>query len=546
MKKNVRKIKKRAQKTAKKNVKKSVKKAEKKSPQKRTVSQKNSIKKTIKKKAIVKKNRPTENLFNLVDEPWVPVAGAGLVSLKRIFEDPSLTALGGNAVQKIAMMKLFLAIAQSPYTPKDEEDWQRLGADGLAKKALAYLKKQKDNFWLYGERPFLQMPAIRKADKQSYGAVVPEVATGNTTVLFSTQKEKLRTDAERALVVVQLMGFGLGGKKTDNSISLSRNYKGKKSTGKPGPSIGSMGYLHTFIQSYTLRETIWLNVFDKKQVSLMRFFENGIGNAPWEEMPSGENCEIAQRLKESLIGRYMPLSRFILCDDEGLHYSEGIAHPTYKEGGIDPSIAVNFSEKNPKALWANPEKRPWRELTAILSVFGSSDKGRFDCINIEKCLSRARNLKVPVGIWSGGLRVSSNAGEQYVSGVNDFVESELFFSDSSILGSVWFANFEHEMSELETISKKFVFGRVSAYFKSLKTDGKEIASKAADLFWQLCERKAQDLVDACADTAKLKDLRRTFAGYAEYVYDRFCPKDTARQMNAWAENKPNFGKYLAE
>ena len=53
------------------------------------------------------------NRFNLVDEQWIPVAGAGLVSLMRIFTDSSLRALGGNPVQKIALIKLLLAIAQA-------------------------------------------------------------------------------------------------------------------------------------------------------------------------------------------------------------------------------------------------------------------------------------------------------------------------------------------------------------------------------------------------------------------------------------------------
>jgi len=89
------------------------------------------------------------NKFNLVDEPWIPVAGKGLVSLSKIFSDPSLFALGGNPVQKIALTKLLLAIAQTAYTPKDAEDWKNLGASGMAKETLAYLTAKKDLFWLY-------------------------------------------------------------------------------------------------------------------------------------------------------------------------------------------------------------------------------------------------------------------------------------------------------------------------------------------------------------------------------------------------------------
>ncbi len=122
------------------------------------------------------------NRFNLVDEPWIPVAGRGLVSFATVFSDHSLSAIGGNPIQKIALTKLLLAIAQSAYTPTDDDDWKSLGASGMASKALEYLTMRKDLFWLYGERPFLQMPSIAQAEKQSFGAVQPYIATGNTTV----------------------------------------------------------------------------------------------------------------------------------------------------------------------------------------------------------------------------------------------------------------------------------------------------------------------------------------------------------------------------
>ena len=70
--------------------------------------------------------------FNVIDQPWIPVAGSGLVSLRQIFSDHSLTQLGGNPVQKIAVMKLLLAIAQAACTPQDEAEWEALGAEGLA------------------------------------------------------------------------------------------------------------------------------------------------------------------------------------------------------------------------------------------------------------------------------------------------------------------------------------------------------------------------------------------------------------------------------
>ena len=233
-----------------------------------------------------------DNRFNLIDEPWIPVADVGRVSLAQMFGNPDYRALGGNPVQKIALMKLLLAIAQAACTPADEDAWRALGAQGLAEKCRAYLQQWHDRFYLYGERPFLQMSAIKEAALQRYGAVLPEVATGNTTVLNQGQVERSLSDADKAMLLLGLMGFALGGKKTDNSISLSagyagkRNDKGKSSTGKPGPAVAHMGLLHNLLLGENLWQSLWLNLLTAEQVEHSQRYSGGIGTAPWDPCPT--------------------------------------------------------------------------------------------------------------------------------------------------------------------------------------------------------------------------------------------------------------------
>lgn len=495
-----------------------------------------------------------DSRFNLIDEPWVPVAGAGRVSLAQIFENPDYRALGGNPVQKIALMKLLLAIAQAACTPADEDEWRALGAQGLAEQCRAYLKQWHDRFYLYGERPFLQMPAIKAAALQRYGAVLPEVATGNTTVLNQGQVERSLSDADKALLLVALMGFALGGKKTDNSVSLSagyagkRNDKGKPSTGKPGPAVAHMGLLHNLLLGENLWQSLWLNLLTAEQVEHSQRYSGGIGTAPWEQMPAGEACPVARALQDSLMGRLVPLCRFCLLAEDGLHYSEGIAHGSYKEGRCDPSVAVNWSGKDPKALWCNPEKRPWRELTALLGFIAQQQGAGFDCLQLRAGIGRACETVESFAIWSGGLRVSSNAGEQYASGSDDFVESRLELH-SAALGDIWFAHLQGEMVGLDELAKG-LYGRVMGYFKAQLVDGTDLAAQATHLFWQLCERDFQALLDHCetgeAHQHARQQLRHRFAGYAQQAYDRYCPKDTARQLDAWASCRPNHAKYLSQ
>lgn len=495
-----------------------------------------------------------ENRFNLIDEPWIPVADHGRVSLRQIFSHPEYRSLGGNPVQKIALLKLLLGIAQSAATPKDEVEWKALGAEGLAERCLAYLEKWHDRFYLYGDKPFLQMPAISAAKIQPFGAVLPEVSTGNTTVLSQIQVQRGLDDGAKALLLLTLMGFSLAGKKTDNGVVLTEGYSGKtkdngkQTSGKPGPSVAHMGLLHNFLYGSDLRQTLWLNLFTERQIEQMNLYPEGVGCAPWEAMPTGEDCEKARSLKRSLVGRLLPLCRFCLLADEGLHYSEGIAHSDYKEGVVDPSMAINYSGKEAKGLWVDPEKRPWRELTALLGFFDQSGAQGFQSWQIRNGLDRARDVVDAFAIWSGGLRVSSNAGEQYVSGSDDFVESQIWLH-SEVLGASWFSQLKQEMDALDGLAKN-LYGRVQGFFKEQTIDGSKIAPQATHLFWQLCERDFQELVNHCDQTEDAavhrQKLRQRFASYVNQAYDKFCPCETARQLDAWAKCRPNNSKYLIQ
>ncbi len=490
-----------------------------------------------------------ENNFSLLNEPWIPIVNVGRVSLRQLFSDPSYRALGGNSVQKIALTKLLLAIAQAAYTPTDDEDWAALGSQGLAEKCLQYLDQWQDSFYLYGDKPFLQIPEISKAAEQSLGAVLPEIATGNTTVYNALQLEKELDNADKALLILTLMGFALSGKKTDNTVVLSEGYtekckpNGKGMSGKSGTSLGFMGFLHSFLQGESILQSLWFNLLTQEDIVAIGLYPQGLGIAPWEAMPQGEVCSIAQHLQQSLIGRLIPISRFCLLSDNGLHYSEGIAHPNYKSGVVDPSVAVDFTKNPPKLIWVDSERRPWRFLTALLS-FMEANSGSFKCYHLSFGLLRARQEATKIGIWSGGLKVSSNAGEQYCSGSDDFVESTIFM-ESSYLGEPWYQQLKLEMTELDQIAK-IIYGSTKSFFADLGIHDAKQAANASNLFWQLSERQFQNLLDVCDDSEKTKTLRKTFAKFASKSYDDQCPKDTARQLDAWAKNHPNLRKYLKD
>ena len=143
-----------------------------------------------------------KNGFNLIESPWIPVENEGLHGLRDVLTKKDLTKLHCRVLDKISMLKLMLAIGQSAFTPKDDDEWFNVGLDGFIEKVNAYLSKYFDKFYLYGNEPFLQYACLDHLlkDKKSYGNFIPNIAVGNTSVVTQWQVERTLSDAEKASI----------------------------------------------------------------------------------------------------------------------------------------------------------------------------------------------------------------------------------------------------------------------------------------------------------------------------------------------------------
>ena len=491
-----------------------------------------------------------ERRFNLLNEPCIPVVGRGRVTLIDVFDDRALQNLSGTPLQKIALIKFLLAISQVASTPNNLDEWINLGPDNLALQCIAYLKSHEDCFWLYGPHPFLQMPACEKAKAKPYGTVMPEVASGNTTFLTQGQLEPKLDDADKFLLLLVQMSLCFGGKKPDSKVVLSPGYE-KKASAKPGPGICHSGILHTFMQGERIVDTLYLNLLTREDIAGQTQWTAGLGTPPWEKMPRGEDCPAAQELKCSLMGRLVPMARFCLLASDGLKFTEGIVHPDYNVGMADPSASVDSSLSKPRILWADPEKRPWRQLPALLSFLAAGKPTGFQCLGLRKSIEKAMALDAStadafLGIWSGGVKLSGNAGEQYLTGRDDIVESEVFIPFAS-LGDIWFIEFSGSMARLEKLAA-LLFSSVNRYYSSLRVADKAYAAEASGHFWQMAERTLQELIVSCDHSSEgwtedsLTSLMRRYRGMVLSIYDDSCPHDTARQFEAWVRNRPFSGR----
>lgn len=527
-------------------------------------------------------NTNSENRFNLIDESWIPIVDAGRVSLKQIFSNPSYRALGGNPVQKIALTKLLLAIAQAAYTPRDDEDWTALGADGMAQKCLDYLEKWHDRFYLYGEKPFLQMREIANTNKFTVGKLMPSIASGNTTLLNQSQIEYDLDDFDKALLLIQLMGFALGGKQVDNSQPLSpgyvgnRNSKGEEDSEASGRPGRSAGYLHSHLLGNSVQKTLHQNLLTNENISNLEYFSIGVGIPPWEQMPAGELCQIAKNIKNSYFGCLVPLCRFIyFCDDSKICNTDGILFDRGSKQApkrspdptitFDPMLNVDRA-KGDKITFSDPNKRPWRELVSLLS-FLSDPYSQKNCLQHKLCISRVSSSYNEFSIWAGGMNFSNKAGEQFPRGNDDFVESSVTLKSEWIKGTKgneWYGIIEEELKRLESFEKEMKDAVYSYHCREIKKDAKQkkikgkkdkranaLEGSASHLYWQLCERKFQELVEVCGigeleeRKSALKKMHQYFANNCVLkTYDTVCPKETARQLDAWAKCRPNLSKYL--
>ncbi|MDL2058996.1 type I-E CRISPR-associated protein Cse1/CasA [Mesosutterella sp. AGMB02718] len=481
------------------------------------------------------------NNFCLIDDPWIPTAYRGLVSLRDVFSDLSLKHLAGTPVENIALMKLLQAISQAAHTPANTEEWLLEGKhlDQFGENCLKYLNRWRDTFFLYGDRPFLQFPSVIKAAAKPVGVLIPEIAMGNNARLTQIQVDHPpHSDAEKALILIIQQSMALAGKRPDKTICLTPGYI--KKSAKPGPGMDFMGALHSFCFGTSLLETIWLNTFTLEDIARLPQFPKGLGVPPWEKMPSGEDDSVAKDLKSSLMGRLVPLSRFCLFEKKDeVHFTEGIRYPGFKEAGFDPSMLTLKQPDGIKLRWTNPDRKPWRDLTAITSFLDSQSGHDTDCQQISVCLSKLGFSREEIGIWSGGLRVTNSTGEQKVSASNDSVESSVTIEPNED----WFNAYKVAMQDFEAMGK-ILYGCTNGYFKKLGIQDSSFAARAERNFWEKCDPLKQMIIDHCDDPDLLKEIKQRVSRFLMQSYNEACPSNTARQIVAWAQCRPNLSRFF--
>jgi len=492
-----------------------------------------------------------ENRYNLIQEPWIPVVGRGYVSLAEIFSDFKLKELAGTPIQKCCVLKLLLAIAQAAYTPIDDEAWMKLGVAGMANACLGYLEDNKDSFWLYGNKPFLQIPQLEKYKVNIKGnpvtyyskgrSFLPDMSAENDTILFDLQIDQPYTDAEFALLIVSLMNYAPGGKRVENIGALEGSCVEKSPSAKAGPSLGGyVGYLQTFLWSSEILQTLYINMHTQTSIRGLGFWSDHSVVPPWEAMPASEVDENARRIKNSIMGSLCAISRFVLLTEKGLLYTEGLQYPSHKDGWREPFFSWNSRDQ---FLWLNSDNKPWREIVALLSIPMGSGETSYHCPQIDLFWNRARSAVAELGIWSGGMQVRGTAGDQSVKQKDDFIES-IILVNSCIIGDYWFGELKKQIEQFEVFSNS-LYNAISKYQKELKMQGDGNRGAAQYSFWELCESLFYQIVNIDNIDSISWQINRRAAEIVMQLFDKYCPNQTSRQILAWAKHRPQLGKFFS-
>jgi len=497
-------------------------------------------------------NAPPKRTFSLLTEPWIPIAGVGLVSLNDVFTHPEFTRLGGTPIEKVVLLRLLLCVAHASSPVPDVDAWTALPPEKLASNALAYLSKWSDRFDLYDEtHPFLQFPQLKglQGIPSNPNALSLSVASGNKTILTQWSLGTEPTDAELARQILCGSGYGMGGGKYDLNLKVDPNVqKRKKATGKAsapqGTLTGYYGFLHSFMLGNTLWETLRLNLLtdEDRKTGVCP----ALGRPFWESMPAGETDEA---YKSSYMGTLFPMDKFFCLNDGKIFMTQGISYPTHKNGQWDPGIAIYGDPKDLKARWCKPEQAPWRQLPSLLqfldSTISSNPMPAFVYYGLPKLNESPETTAF--GLWVGGVAVNTNSGEQYVSGQNDYVNSE-FLIPMDWRGANSFLVFKTFMEEIENYSS-ILYKTVNKYYDEQSGESGKIekpGSAATGLFWEKMEPLAQSIIflseeDDPENSEKVKAAKLEWKKIARSCYDDFCPCLTPRQMQAYIQCVPYFG-----
>ncbi|MDD3585946.1 MAG: type I-E CRISPR-associated protein Cse1/CasA [Thermoguttaceae bacterium] len=482
--------------------------------------------------------------FNLIDEPWIPVADSAgnehKVGLRNLFERANeWSDLAAGTLETIAIYRLLIAIAQRALDgPKTRDDWKTAG-ERLVVDSLRYLEQWKDRFDLFGDKPFLQIKSLAADNRTKTDKLDFALATGNSNTLFDQcAVEEGRVHEPDWLIrkILVYQSFSPGGR-----IGVAQ-WRGKMTEGSGSsnnaPCMES-NMLFTLLKGTSVFETLWWNLIPFDVLPLLP------GKPIWEYEMDRITDKDCHAICRSWFGRLIPMARSIILEENGLEMilANGFAYPTLPEirepmGSV--FIRLNKNKDEWKYVRTDPNQHPWRNLHAILAhekrdKAGSSG-GAYSLENIPTIASSKKTVE-SYELWIGGI--ASNKAK-----IIDTASWSVQI-DIGLIGDISLNNYEKGVKLAQSALGRLVRA-IKTYCDHLKLEPekdemKSVSSlvvRAKALYWSALDRQYSVLLKVAEEEdGTLTQWRRILKNEIDSAYDKVCPHRTARQLQAFAEGK---------
>jgi CRISPR system Cascade subunit CasA len=474
--------------------------------------------------------------MNLITDGWIPITWRdsveAVVGLDELFHRcAEIRDLSVKPHERIALLRLLVCITQAALDgPKNHREWEEC-VPTIPAKTGDYLQRWKSAFELFGpERRFLQVPDLARGSADGEGNSATKLdltlATGHNATIFDNAGGGIRpqSPANLALALLAFQCLSPAG------IIGAVKWKGKeitKCTGRHAPAAAA-SMLHCFLVGCCLLETIRLNLLDRQQVS-DNYGPEGWGRPIWEFPVETELAKAEIRnATMTYLGRLVPFSRLVRLfeDGEKITIGNGLTYPVYSK--FREASATLIERKNELAvLSASLEKSIWRQLPAI-TVKNSADR---DSLSGPLALA---NLPGDTGatLWLGAL-VTDKAKIEDVVEATYHIPAGMFLDAGRQVfeKGIGFAD-DWEQSLGRT---------VKAYAECLKLQPVP-HERARRFFWTAVEQQVPVLLELTDSPALAADMSaskwgRAVRAAAEQAYESSCPRQTPRQIEAFAKGR---------
>lgn len=413
--------------------------------------------------------------------------------------------------------------------------------------ALEYLNRWRHAFELFGDgQRFLQVANLKKPAKadddegNSTSKLDVALATGNNTTLFDNAggSERTFTPPELALMLTTFQCFSPGGR-IGVALWSGRETSGKGSSDHAPCLAGGM--LHSLLRGGDLLATLHKNLMTKSQAEQF-FGRDAWGRPVWESMPQRlADVEAVGNANRTYLGRLVPLSRAVWLaeDSRSLILANGLEFASYAEGWRDPSATiVTRTVKGQPArvvLQASTEKAPWRELHALaVKAVGQNPGGPAALQNIS-------GEEEAFDLWVGGL-VANKAKPVDTTESVFHIPAAMLTEPSQMVyenGVKWAKDAEFRVMRAVSVYHKQLGDNLDR--PEMRNRRRQIQSNAAAQFWTDIESAVPRLLEVAVAPGSLglkAEWRKTGWGQsvwraARSAYERACPHDTPRQIQAY-------------